>query len=63
MLCCLGVNHVTSQCPNKRVMIMKALGEVVIVGKVNDEEKMPTFKDANDDCVEYPIEREALMVK
>jgi hypothetical protein len=44
-------------------MIMKALGEVVIVGEVNDEEKMPTFKDANDDCVEYPIEREALMVK
>jgi hypothetical protein len=44
-------------------MIMKALGEVVIVGEVNDKEKMPTFKDANDDCVEYPIEKEALMVK
>jgi hypothetical protein len=61
--CCLGVNHVTSQCPNKRAMVMKAPGEVVTVGEVNDEEKLPTFKDVNDDCVKYPIEREALMVK
>jgi len=35
---CLGVGHVTSLCPNKRAMIIKAHGEVVTDRKVSDEE-------------------------
>lgn len=37
---CLGVGHVTSLCPNKRAMIIKAHGKVVTDRKVSDEEKM-----------------------
>jgi len=40
---------------------MKANNEVETNG--GDEEKMPPFKDADDVCVEYPVEGETLVVR
>jgi hypothetical protein len=42
-------------------MIMKANNKVETNGR--DEEKMPPLKDADDVCVEYPVEGEALVVR
>jgi hypothetical protein len=46
MKSCLRVSHVASQCPNKRVMVMKAYGKVVINEEVSDKEKMFSVEDA-----------------
>jgi hypothetical protein len=44
--CCLRVSHVASQRLNKRVMVMKAYGKVVINEEVSDKEKMLPVEDA-----------------
>jgi hypothetical protein len=59
---CLSFGHVASQYQNKRVMIMKANNKVETNGE-DEEEKMPPLEDANDVCVEYPVEGEALVVR
>ncbi|XP_052173798.1 uncharacterized protein LOC127789074 [Diospyros lotus] len=57
---CLGTGHIASQCPNKRVMIVKN-NEVVTDGE--SDESMPSLEDASDDGVEYAVEGEALVVR
>jgi len=55
----LSFDHIVSQCPNKRIMVMKAKNKVEVDGE-DEEEKMPPLKD--DVCVEYLVEGEAFMV-
>ncbi|XP_052197121.1 uncharacterized protein LOC127804307 [Diospyros lotus] len=57
---CLGTGHIASQCPNKRVMIVKN-NKVVTDGE--SDESMPSLEDASDDGVEYAVEGEALVVR
>ena len=54
---CLGFGHVTSQCPRKKVMIMKANNKVK-TDEEDEEKKMPLLEDVDDVCVEYPVEED-----
>ncbi|RVW61908.1 hypothetical protein CK203_065503 [Vitis vinifera] len=47
--------HITSQCPNKRIMIARVNGEVETESE-EDDDQMPSLEDACDDNVEYPVE-------
>jgi hypothetical protein len=49
---CLGAGHIASQCPNKRVMVLKDDGGIESEGE-SDDESMPPLEDASD--VEYPV--------
>lgn len=60
---CLGVGHVASQCPNKQAMAMKDQDEVVTYREVSNDEEMPHLGYTSDECVEYPVKREELVVK
>jgi hypothetical protein len=62
MLLLFGFGHVTSQFPNKRVMVMKANNEVEI-DEEDEDEKMPPLKDVNDVCVENMFEADALVIR
>ncbi|XP_062113069.1 uncharacterized protein LOC133824216 [Humulus lupulus] len=57
---CLGRGHISSQCPNKRVMILKENGDAETDGE-SDNESMPPLEDASD--VEYPVEGELLVAR
>ena len=60
---CLGSGHIASQCPNKRVMIMKDNGEVETVSE-NDSDDMPPLEDVSgDDGKAYDEEGELLVSK
>ena len=48
--CCLGVGHITSQCPNKRTMIARINGEVETKSE-GDDDQIPSLEDACDDKV------------
>jgi hypothetical protein len=45
---CLGSGHITSQCPNKQVMVMQDNREVMIDSE-DDSDEMPELVDAGDD--------------
>ena len=45
---CMGSRHIASQCPNKRVMIMKDDGEVDTASE-NDSDDMPPLEDVSGD--------------
>jgi hypothetical protein len=60
---CLGSKHILSQCPNKRVMVMRDNGEVM-TNSEDDSDEMPELVDASDgDGVEYPVEGESLVAR
>ena len=59
---CLGVGHITSQCPNKRIMIARVNGEVETKSE-EDDDQMPSLKDACNDNVEYLVEGESLVAR
>jgi len=60
---CLGLGHIASQCPNKRVMVMPDNGEVMTDSE-EDSDEMPELVDASDDDgVEYPVEGESLVAR
>jgi hypothetical protein len=60
---CLGSGHIASQCPNKRVMVMRGNGEVM-TDTEEDSDEMPELVDASDDDgVEYPVEGESLVAR
>ena len=59
---CLGVGHITSQCPNKRTMIICVDGEVETKSE-EDDDQMPSLDDACDDNVEYPVEGESIVAR
>jgi hypothetical protein len=58
----LGVSDITSQGPNKRVMILCDNREVEIENDDNYE-KMSPLEDDSDDDVEYMVEGESLVVR
>ena len=58
----LGVGHIASQCLNKRTMITRVDGEVETESE-EDDDQMPSLKDACDDNVEYPMEGELLVAR
>ncbi|KAG2411350.1 hypothetical protein I3760_Q009100 [Carya illinoinensis] len=45
---CLGSGHIASQCPNRRVMIMRDNGEVMTESE-DDQDGVPELVDASDD--------------
>jgi hypothetical protein len=60
---CLGSGHIASQCPNRRVMIMRDNGEVMTESK-DDSDGMPELVDASDDDgVVYPVTGESLVAR
>ncbi|KAG2411370.1 hypothetical protein I3760_Q007100 [Carya illinoinensis] len=60
---CLGSGHIASQCPNKRVMIMRDNGEVMTASE-DDRDEIPELEDASDDDgVEYPVTGESLVAR
>jgi hypothetical protein len=60
---CLGSGHIASQCPNRRVMIMRDNGEVMTESE-DDSDGMPELVDASDDDgVVYPVTGESLVAK
>jgi hypothetical protein len=60
---CLGSGHITSQCPNRRVMIMRDNGEVMTESE-DDSDGMPELVDASDDDgVVYPVTGESLVAR
>jgi hypothetical protein len=58
----LGVSDITSQGPNKRVMILCDNREVEIENDDNYEKMSPLEDDSADD-VEYMVEGESLVVR
>jgi hypothetical protein len=60
---CLGSGHIASQCPNRRVMIMRDNGEVMTESE-DDSDEMPELVDASDDDgVVYPMTGESLIAR
>jgi hypothetical protein len=60
---CLGSGHIASQCPNRRVMIMRDNGEVMTESK-DDSDGVPELVDAsNDDGVVYPVTGESFVAR
>jgi hypothetical protein len=62
---CLGSGHIASQCPNRRVMIMRNNGEVMTEYENEaDSDGMPELVDASyDDGVVYPVTGESLVAR
>ena len=59
---CLGVGHIASQCPNKRVMIMRDNGEVETDDEAENE-TMPELVEDDDDGVEDAVFGESLVAR
>ena len=57
---CLGAGHIASQCPNKRVMVLKDDGGIESEGE-SDDESMPPLEDASD--IEYPVDGELFVAR
>ncbi|KAL5758490.1 hypothetical protein ACOSP7_021101 [Xanthoceras sorbifolium] len=57
---CLGAGHIASQCPNKRVMVLKDDGGIESEGE-SDGESMPPLEDVGD--FEYPVGGELLVAR
>ena len=57
----LGVGHIASQCPNKRVVILRENGEVELDSEGEIEDDMPPLEDVSDD--EYPEVGQTLVVR
>ena len=49
---CQGRGHIASQCPNKKVMVMRDNGEIEIDNE-SDCDSMPSLEDADDE--EYVV--------
>ncbi|KAH9716908.1 Endonuclease [Citrus sinensis] len=57
----LTQGHIASQCPNKRVMILRDDGDVETESE-SDDDPMPPLEDANDG-VEYPVDGKLMFVR
>ena len=58
---CQGRGHIASQCPNKRVMVMRDNGEIVTDSEDSDTESKPPLEDADDE--EYAAQGELLVAR
>ena len=57
---CQGKGHITSQCPNKRVMVMRDNGEIETDNE-SDCDSMPSLEDVDDE--EYAIQGELMVAR
>ena len=57
---CQGMGHMASQCPNKRVIVMRDNCEIEMDNESNYD-SMPSLKDADDE--EYVVQGELLVVR
>ena len=59
---CLRSRHIASQCPNKRIMVMREHEEIESESDKFKEDEMPLFQNYSD--IEYLVdEEETLMIK
>ncbi|RDY10242.1 Retrovirus-related Pol polyprotein from transposon 17.6, partial [Mucuna pruriens] len=58
---CQGVRHITSQCPNKRAMIMMDNGEIESESSSNDE--MPPLENCSDVKIVEPVDGVVLVTR
>ncbi|XP_074555934.1 uncharacterized protein LOC141811777 [Curcuma longa] len=58
---CLGRGHIASQCPNKRIMILKENGDIETESESEDDSALPPVLES--DVEEYPVEGEALVTR
>ncbi|XP_040955925.1 uncharacterized protein, partial [Gossypium hirsutum] len=56
---CQGRGHIASQCPNRRIMVIRVDGEVESKEEDGNEPEMPS----DDEDLELPVEGEILVVK
>ena len=57
---CQGRGHIASQCPNKRVMVMRDNGEIETDNE-SDCDSMPSLEDADDE--EYVVQGELMVAR
>ena len=57
---CQGRGHIASQCPNKRVMVMRDNGEIETDNE-SDCDSMPSLEDADDE--EYAVQGELMVAR
>ena len=57
---CKGRGHIASQCPNKRVMVVRDNSEIE-TNNESDCDSMPSLKDVDDE--EYPVQGELLVAR
>jgi hypothetical protein len=60
---CLGSGHIASQCPNRRVMIMRDNGEVMTASEDDSDEMLELVDASDDDGVVYPVTGESLVAR
>jgi hypothetical protein len=60
---CLGSGHITSQFPNKRVMVMRDNREVMTDSEDDSDEMLELVDASDDDGMEYPVEGESLVTR
>jgi hypothetical protein len=57
----LGNEHITSLCPNKRVMVMREQKKIEFENEKSEEDEMPPLKDCSD--VKYLVDGKILMIR
>ena len=57
---CQGRGHIATQCPNKRVMVMRDNGEIKTDNE-SDYDSMPSLEDADDE--EYAVQGELMVAR
>ena len=57
---CQGRGHIATQCPNKRVMVMRDNGEIETDNE-SDYDSMPSLEDADDE--EYAVQGELMVAR
>ena len=60
---CLGSEHITSQCPNRRVMIMRDNGEMMTKSEDDSDGVLELVDTSDDDGVVYPVTGESLVAR
>jgi len=59
---CLRINHITSQCSSKRIMILYDHKEIESEIETNDE-KIPPLEDVSDNDIEFLVKTKSLVIK
>ncbi|KAL4368667.1 hypothetical protein GQ457_05G021810 [Hibiscus cannabinus] len=58
---CLGRGHIASQCPNRHTMVIRESGEIETDSEKEEEDD--TIEDEVNENVDFPADREVLVVK
>lgn len=60
---CQGLDHYALECQSKTIMILRNDEEVESAIDEFECESTPQFENTSDECVEYLVEKEELLVK